>query len=357
MRQPGLPAARLALVGVFIFGLLLSACGGAGAKSDLTGAKKYLTEKTKALKDASASLKTVSDQYYALAQGASFNYANLWRDKPADVTKTIQSAQQAWIVASPLYEQMEGIVAGVPKLSDYDVIIDAGSSGAEGGDNVVPFDLKLPDGRSLAKPGNLFGITESTLWGTFAAYTVADVKPDFNGNGKIDFGEAMPDANVLKGGVDELAKQSSELDESAGKWTPTESEAFGALVTMVPTMSEYFESWRNSRFVAGDKSEQRDFVAISRLSDIGDILSGLQVVYTGLSPRVKGSDSAQDKQITDGLADMKSFVADIYTKEKAGEHFTAEQADQLGDETENRATAVTGLITQVAAKLKVKVDQ
>src|SRR3954451_10105165 len=54
MRQPGLPAARLALVGVFIFGMLLSACGGSGAKSDLTGAKKYLTEKTKALKDASA---------------------------------------------------------------------------------------------------------------------------------------------------------------------------------------------------------------------------------------------------------------------------------------------------------------
>ena len=81
-----------AFVGVFIFSLFLSACGGSGAKSDLTGAKNYLTEKTKALKTASGNLKTASDQYYALAQGASFNYANLWKDKPADVTKAIQAA-------------------------------------------------------------------------------------------------------------------------------------------------------------------------------------------------------------------------------------------------------------------------
>ena len=31
------------------------------------------------------------------------------------------------IQANPDYEEMEGVVAGVPSLADYDVIIDAGS--------------------------------------------------------------------------------------------------------------------------------------------------------------------------------------------------------------------------------------
>lgn len=199
------------------------------------------------------------------------------------------------------------------------MILDAGTSAEEGGDNLVPFDLKLSDGRTLAKPGNLCGVIESTRWGTFPAFTAQGVTPDLNGNGKADFGEALPDANVLKGGVDELDKQAGELQAAADKWTPIEAEAFGALVTMVPTMAEYFASWKSSRFVAGEASEQRDFVAISRLSDIGDILGGLQVVYTGLSPRVKGSDANQDKQIAEGMQALKTFIADVQAKEKAGQ--------------------------------------
>ena len=50
------------------------------------------------------------------------------------------------------------MVAGVPSLAQYDIILDAGAAGSEGGENVVPFDLALPDGRVLAKPGNLFGV-------------------------------------------------------------------------------------------------------------------------------------------------------------------------------------------------------
>lgn len=355
MGRSAFAAGRLAIVGVLVAGLSLSACG-AGGKAELGGVESFLTEKTKALKASSAALKTASDGYYALAQGAGFNYATLWRNRPAEVAKAVEAARQAWIAASPLYEQMEGIVAGVPKLADYDVTLDSGTSAEEGGDNVVPFDLKLPDGRTLAKPGNLFGVTESTLWGTFAAFAVPGISPDFNNNGKADFGEVLPDANVLKGGVDELARQAGELESAAGKWQPTESEAYGALITMVPTMSEYFDSWKNSRFVSGAASQQRDFVAISRLADMGDILGGLEVVYAALAPRVKGSDAARDRQIAEGLQGLKSFVADVRAKEQGGQRFTPEQADQLGAEAQDRATAVTGLISQAAARLKVKVQ-
>ena len=54
---------------------------------------------------------------------------------------------------------------GVPELADYDVILDAGADGSDP-ENAVPFDLKLPDGRVLKKPGNFFFLTETALFGT-----------------------------------------------------------------------------------------------------------------------------------------------------------------------------------------------
>ena len=41
--------------------------------------------------------------------------------------------------ANPAYEEMEGVVAGVPELADFDVIIDAGADGSDP-ENAVPFD-------------------------------------------------------------------------------------------------------------------------------------------------------------------------------------------------------------------------
>jgi hypothetical protein len=244
---------------------------------DLNGIKTYLLERTGALKEASLELQHVSDQYYDLARSADFDYAKLWHDQVADATHLIRDARAAWMVASPLYEQMEGIVAGTPALAQYDVDIDAGAATSDDPEGAVSFDITLPDGRVLSRPGNLFGVTESTLWGTFADYTVQEVQVDFNSNGKIEFGESLPDANVLKGGVDLLVSEAAALDADAQTWQPTPSDAFTALVVMVPTMSEYFNSWKNSRFIAGDASTQRDFVAISRLADIQDILGSLQV--------------------------------------------------------------------------------
>lgn len=103
--------------------------------------------------------------YYALAEAATFDYQALWANQRMAVLVTLLEARQAWLAASPLYEEVEGIVAGVPQLSEFDVILDAGASGAEDPEGGVPFDLTLRDGRVLEQPGNLFGVLESTLWG------------------------------------------------------------------------------------------------------------------------------------------------------------------------------------------------
>src|SRR5215207_2557818 len=349
-----------------IFILLMGACAPAAVATpiaeentsapDLGGIKTYLLDKSSNLTSSSRSLKEAGDKYYALAESAGFDYAAMWQSSPAEVSAALTDAKSAWMAASPLYEQMEGIVAGTPSLAEYDVILDAGASGEEDPENAVPFDLTLPDGRVLPKPGNLFGVLESTLWGTYADFT-SGIEADLDGNGAVDFGEKLPDANVLKAGADALDKYTNELSASASAWEPTESDAFTSLVVMVPTMSEYFNSWKNSRFILGDASEQRDFVVISRLSDIQNILGSLQIVYGEVKPLVESTDAAQAMQIEQGIADLKSFVGEVYTKEQAGYQHTPEEADLLGAEAQNRATAIAGQVAQIAAKLNITIEE
>jgi Imelysin len=349
-----------------IFTLLASACAPAvtatpaleqnATTADLSGIKTYLLDKSSELTSSSKSLREASDTYYTLAKEAGFDYATLWDSKPEEVSAALTGAKSAWIAASPLYEQMEGIVAGTPSLAEYDVILDAGASGEEDPENAVPFDLTLPDGRVLPKPGNLFGVLESTLWGTYNDYSTG-IEADLDHNGTIDFGEKLPDANVLKAGADALEKYAAELGTAASEWQPTESDAFTALVVMVPTMSEYFNSWKNSRFIMGDASEQRDFVVISRLADIQDILGSLQIIYGEVKPLVESADTAQATQIEQSLADLKSFVRDVSSKEQGGYQHTPEEADMLGAEAQNRATAIAGQVAQIAAKLNITIEE
>jgi hypothetical protein len=346
--------------------LLVSACAPAAtptpvaetheSHADLSGIKTYLLGKAAELKASSADLKSASDAYYELAKASNFDYAALWADHSTEVSKALLDAKAAWIASSPAYEQMEGIVAGTPSLAEYDVILDAGASGADDPETTVP-DVTLPDGRVLSKPGNLFGVLETTLWGTNPEYFIADVEADLDANGTVDFGEALPDANVLKGTVDLFDQYVSELDAAANAWEPTESDAFTSLVVMVPTMNEYFESWKNSRFVAGEASTQNDFVVISRLSDIQDILSSLQIVYAGVKPLIITVNADQAEQIESDLNGLKDFVADVYKQEQEGRQFTAEEADQLGAEAQNRATAIAGQIAQVAASLNITIEE
>ncbi|MCS6880296.1 MAG: imelysin family protein [Oscillochloridaceae bacterium] len=331
------------------------AAPGAAASADLAGIKKYLVEQTAGLVDAVADLQTSVDRYFALARELNFDYSTLWANRRDAVIAELEAARAAWIVASPIYEKMEGIVAGTPALAQFDVDIDAGAAAADDPENAVSFDLVLLDGRIFPKPGNLFGVTESALWGTEPEYA-APVDADWNGDGGITFGETLPDAHVLESAAAMLFAKANELAAAAQAWEPTESDAFTALVVMVPTMSEYFASWRDSRFVSGEAATQRDFNVISRLADIQDILSGLELVYAQLRPRVEKVDPVQAEQIEAGLRDLKAFVADIYRQEQNGRRFTPEEADILGVEAQNRATAITGQISQMAGALGVAIE-
>lgn len=349
--------------------LVLAGCGGApvapaptpapaaAAPSDLDGIKDYLAGQTAALVAEAGALQAAAGRYYELASAAGFDYGALWAGQQEAARREIEAARAAWLAASPAYEKMEGIVAGTPALARFDVDLDAGTAAADDPEGAVSFDLALPDGRVLAKPGNLFGVTESALWGTEPAFVAPGVSADWDGDGTVAFGEALPDANVLKAGADLLAGMAGDLQAAAQAWTPTEADAFTALVTMVPTMNEYFSSWKDSRFVAGEASTRRDFVAISRLADILDILGGLEVVYGEVRPRAEAADAAQAALAAQGLRDLKAFVAGVYAQEQGGKGFTAEEADTLGAEAQNRATAITGQLSQLADSLGVTIAE
>ncbi|HET9287028.1 MAG TPA: imelysin family protein [Gaiella sp.] len=315
--------------------------------------KSYLLRHTAQLEGFTKDFRAVADRYYATARESGFAYGRLARD-PA-VRRDLARARALWVKGNPYYERVEGIVAGTPSLAVYDVILDAGSSAEEDPASAVPFDLRLPNGKVLHKPGNLFNLTEGMLWGTLPSLVAA--RPDLDRDGRREFGEALPDAHALKAAAGAFAFYADKLDRSARAWRPTASDAFTAVVVMVPTMSEYFGQWKTSRFVLGEKASSQSFNVVSRLSDIGDILGGLRVIFTGIRPSIVKVSAAQAAQTKRDLDSLHAYVSRLLAHERAGRRFTPQQADILGREAQERATAIAGQVSQAAARLKVKIVQ
>jgi hypothetical protein len=332
----------------------LGASIGFAQNANLSVVKNYLLERVGVQKVGAASLKSAAGRYYNLAKVAKFDYVKLATEKEA-VRNALKDARAGWVKASPVYESVEGIVAGVEMLSIFDVNLDAGASKTQGGESVVTFDLKLPTGKTLERPGNLFGITEGALWGSEKSFS-SNVKFDVDGNGKIDYGDQLPDANILKAAADKMDSLTAELQVAGSKWIPSLEDVFGALVTNVPTTAPVFiDRWKTSRFVLGNNATRRDFNAISSLNDLSGNISSWQGLYRGLAPAVKAKNAALDRQIQTGLNNLKTWVAKLEGQEKT-RRFTPEQAELILKESDNRATAITGKMTQAAALLGVKVQ-
>ena len=333
-----------------------TATGAGSGRADLSGVKDYLLEHTELLSTFTGDFKSAAESYQEVVGGEP---EQLEQGKSDQAATLVAELKQLWIDGNPAYERMEGVVAGTPSLAEFDVILDAGSSAADDPASAVPFDLELADGRSLEQPGNLFNLAEGALWGTLPA-DLAEVQStpvDLDGDGKQEFGEVLPDPAFLLAVAEEFDSTALELADAGEAWEPTESDAFTALVVMVPTMNEYFGQWKESRFVAGAASDSAAFNVVSRLSDIRDILTGLDVVYEGVHPRVATVDEPLGSQIDRELADLTAFVQDLHDQEESGKRFTTQEADTLGTEAQERATAIAGQVSQAAARLGVEIEQ
>jgi hypothetical protein len=346
----------------------LAGCGGADddettdaqkpattSSTDLSPVKDYLLDHTSRLQGDTAKLASQADAYYKLAKSVDFDYAQLMASHRDEVASMVKQMQDTYIDANPAYEEMEGVVAGVPSLADYDVIIDAGGDKSDP-ENAVPFSVKTPAGRTFEQPGNFFTLTETALWGTEPEYAAKGITPDLDGDGKVTFGEAVPDADFLVAATRDFARNAKDLDGAAKAWSPTEQDAFTALVVMTPTMSEYFEAWKNSRFVAGNTSGEKVFVAASRLQDIAGILNGLVLIYDSVEPSVTKANAQQAAQTGSDLEALHQFAVKLRDQEAGGRRFSAGQADTLGSDAQDRAEAIAGQVSQAAGQLGIKLE-
>jgi Imelysin len=364
MRSSPRPARAAVPAVLLTLAVGLAACGDdksedapeARSAADLGAIKAYLLAHTSRLKANTVDIREGAESYFRLAKAAGFDYGRLLREKRAEVRAFVDDAQAAFRRANPSYEEMEGVVAGVPQLADYDVIIDAGGDASDP-ENAVPFDIKTPDGRTFKQPGNFNYLIETAAFGTDPKFQAAGVKPDLDGDGEVEFGESIPDAGFYVAAAREFERYARELDAAARKWEPTPSDALTALVVMTPTMSEYFEAWKNSRFIAGDRASEKAFVAASRLQDIADILGGLTTVYTGVRPLVAEADGQQARQTGEGLRRLHTFAAGLRDEEARGRDFTAEEAEVLGARAQEQAESIAGQLTQAAAQLNIEIEE
>jgi Imelysin len=125
---------------------------------------------------------------------------------------------------------------------------------------------------------------------------------------------------------------------------------------MTPTMSEYFAAWKNSRFIAGDAAEEKAFVATSRLSDIRDILGGINLIYASIEPSIATVDGSQAQQTERSLKDLHAFAQRLLDEESGGKTFTASDADTLGTEAQRNAEAIAGQVSQAAGQLGITLE-
>ncbi|MGZ5387815.1 MAG: EfeM/EfeO family lipoprotein [Solirubrobacterales bacterium] len=356
----GMIAASLTTLAI----IAAAGCGGddeetttaAESGTDLSAVKQYLTDHSASLSEKATTMRELGDRYLALAEQANFDYAAVLEQNREEVSQILEDSKAVFAEANPAYEEMEGIVAGLPRLAQYDVDIDAGADASDP-ENAVSFSLELPSGETLKQPGNLFFVTETALYGTNPDFLAKGVKADLDGNGQVDFGEGLPDAEIYAAATREFESQAKNLDADAQQFEPTPSDAFTAITVMTPTMSEYFEAWKSSRFIAGGNASELGFVAASRLSDIADILEGLVLTYDQIKPQIAAENPQQAEQTGKELAGLLAFVEDLRDREVDGRKYTAEEADTLGAEAQRRAEAIAGQVTQAAQQLQIELQE
>ena len=211
---------------------------------------------------------------------------------------------------------------------------------------------RRPAGKTYKQPGNFIYLIETSVFGTEPKFAAKGVKPDLDGDGKVEFGEALPDADFFVAAARDFEKTAGELDAAAQEWKPTPQDAFTALVVMTPTMSEYFEALEElalRRRRQGDGEGLRRHLAPQ---DIADILGGLVLVYDNVEPQIATVDAEQAKQTGSDLRGADAFAERLRDEEAGGKKFTAEDADTLGGEAQDarRGDRRPGLAGRRAAR-------
>lgn len=348
-KQRGRAAIATALVS-----LLLASTAAAADDAEsrgLANVKQFTLDHNRRLIAQAELLEAALADYADVITAHGGDYAAAWAAEGKHLAQQVTAIRTLWLEASNHYETIEGIVAGIPETAKYDLILDAGNPGTETED-VAEYDLTLPDGTVLKRPGNLFhGITEPLFWGMNESGI--KLPADLDGDGKVARGEMLFDANLGLGAARALTHWARALEADMNAWKPNREDAFTSVVVMTPTVGDYFGEWKESQFISGDIGA---FVAQSRLTDVQGIMNGCRRMYSeALSPVVAESDADLDSRIKAGFEELLALVDDTRSREASGTKFGVEEADALGNEAQDIADRIVAMVLQAAAKAGVQI--
>ena len=316
------------------------------ANADQTAAsvKSYLLKGLEKINAASQDFVANSEAYSALVAANGGSVEAAYKEDPKKIDKLVAKMQENYKAMDSFgYETIEGIVAGVPSLADYDIYLDAGVPASEGPEDVAPVVLDFGGGKKIDREGALFTyIIEPMLWGGDARW----VTP-VDGGKKV-----LPRPEILVAAAKDANEKLSKLLADAKAWNASVSDCFGAMIVMTPTLSDYFEDWKESRY---SKEKSGRFQAVSRVSDMRGIMGSCQVMFEAVEGEVAEKDKSLAKSVDLGFKGIMSFLDTIEKREKQGEIKGAE-IDELATQAKEKTDKLVPQIEQSAAVVGVKVE-
>lgn len=316
------------------------------------GVKDYLLGALEKMESAANDFVANAKSYHALVTANGGKPEAAFAAAPVEVTRLLEALRENYKAMDSFgYETIEGIVAGVPAMADFDIYLDSGvpQDQSGGGTPVAPVVLTLADGNKIDHEGCLFTyLIEPMLWGSNKKFVLP---VDLNRDGKIDPRESLPRAELLNAVAADVQRQIHALHAQASAWQPTTADYFSAMITMTPTLSGYFDDWKESRFAPETSGK---FTAVSRVSDMRGIMSSVATLYGAVQAQVSAKDPALGSSIQRGFDGILSFIDRVDRREKkAGAALAPAEVDELGDQAKQRADKLVPQIEEAAAILEV----
>ncbi len=314
------------------------------AEETAASVKSYLLKSLEKINAASEDFVKNSEAYSALIAANEGSVQAAYKGDPKKIDQLIAKMQENYKAMDSFgYETVEGIVAGVPSMADYDIYLDAGVPASQGPDDVALVVLELGNDQKIDKQGSLFTyIIEPMLWGGDKRWVVP-----------VDGGKKLlPRPEVLTAAAKDVNKKLGELLADAKAWNASVSDCFGAMVVMTPTLSDYFEDWKESRY---SKEKSGRFQAVSRVSDMRGIMGSCQVMYEAVEKQVSEKDKSLAKSVDTGFKGIMGFLDKIEKREKQGE-ITGAEIDELATQAKEKTDKLVPQIEQSAAVVGIKIE-
>lgn len=320
----------------------------------LAAIKSYLVGKVTTMDKASHDFATNAAAYEKIIKGSGGDYNQAALKNGDELLGLISKMQGDYrAIHNTGYETIEGIVAGVKPLVDFDTYLDAGVPKSEASTDspASPLVLRTADGKTIVdRNGNLFHyVMEPALWGTKAVY----VRPlSAEASARAKGVKVLPRAEVLAAASLECARKMDELLAASQRWQPTLDECVGALVWMTPTLNGYFEDWKDSRY--NPNAALGRYVAESRVIDMRGIMFSLQLSYKAIMPEIAKKDAALARKLEQDYAAILSFIDKVETREQKGNKLTVQEIEEMAYQAKGLTDQLVPKLKQVVAILALK---